>query len=204
MYMNFHIILNGLLYVWMKNHINFWEMQKNHYQCVLEIMPKLIPNTYAMEHAVYLRLLNHLMGMHHVNVHEHRKATDWAKEIRYLSDVMFPDAEKIILVMDNLNTHKPASLYKTFPPAEARRIIKRLEIHYTPKHGSWLDMAEIELNVMTRQCLSRRTETIERLRKELSSWEEERNKSKAKIKWHFQTGDAREKLILLYPNLTTN
>ena len=145
-----------------------------------------------------------LGGMHHVSVHEHRKATDWAKEIRYLSDVMFPDAEKIILVMDNLNTHKPASLYKTFPPAEARRIIKRLEIHYTPKHGSWLDMAEIELNVMTRQCLSRRTETIERLRKELSSWEEERNKSKAKIKWHFQTGDAREKLISLYPNLTTN
>ena len=95
---------------------------------------------------------------------------------------MFPDAEKIILVMDNLNTHKPASLYKTFPPAEARRIIKRLEIHYTPKHGSWLDMAEIELNVMTRQCLSRRIETIERLRKELSSWKEERNKSKAKIK----------------------
>lgn len=79
-----------------------------------------------------------------------------------------------------------------------------LEIHYTPKHGSWLDMAEIELNVMTRQCLSRRIETIERLRKELSSWEEERNKSKAKIKWHFQTGDAREKLISLYPNLTTN
>ena len=95
---------------------------------------------------------------------------------------MFPDAEKIILVMDNLNTHKPASLYKTFPPAEARRIIKRLEIHYTPKHGSWLDMAEIELNVMPRQCLSRRIETIERLRKELSSWKEERNKSKAKIK----------------------
>jgi hypothetical protein len=123
-----------------------------------------------------------LGGMHHVSVHEHRKATDWAKEIKYLSDVMFPDAEKIILVMDNLNTHKPASLYKTFPPAEARRIIKRLEIHYTPKHGSWLDMAEIELNVMTRQCLSRRIETIERLRKELSSWKEERNKSKAKIK----------------------
>ena len=83
-----------------------------------------------------------------MSVHEHRTAIDWAMEIKYLSDEMFPDAKKIILVMDNLNTHKAASLYKAFPPSEARRIIKRLEIHYTPKHGSWLDMAEIELNVM--------------------------------------------------------
>lgn len=112
---------------------------------------------------------------------------------------MFPEAEKIILVMDNLNTHKAASLYKTFPPAEARRIIKRLEIHYTPKHGSWLDIAEIELNVMTRQCLSRRIATIDKLKSELSAWETERNQDKAKIQWHFQTGDAREKLISLYP-----
>ncbi len=101
-----------------------------------------------------------LGGKHHVSVHEHRTAVDWATEIKYLSDVMFPDAKKIILVMDNLNTHKAASLYKAFPPAEARRIIKRLEIHYTPKHGSWLDMAKIELNVMTRQCLSRRMASI--------------------------------------------
>ena len=97
---------------------------------------------------------------------------------------MSPDAEKIILVMDNLNTHKAASLYKAFPPSEARRIIKRLEIHYTPKHGSWLDMDEIELNVMTRQCLSRRIDTIARLKKELSAWETERNRDEAKIRWH--------------------
>ena len=116
---------------------------------------------------------------------------------------MFPDAEKIILVMDNLNTHKAASLYKAFPPSEARRIIKRLEIHYTPKHGSWLDMAEIELNVMTRQCLSRRIDTIARLKKELSAWETERNRDEAKIRWHFQTGDAREKLISLYPVISS-
>ena len=103
-----------------------------------------------------------LGGKHHVSVPEHRTAVDWATEIKYLSDVMFPDAKKIILVMDNLNTHKAATLYKAFPPAEARRIIKRLEIHYTPKHGSWLDMAEIELNVMTRQCLSRRIASIEK------------------------------------------
>lgn len=118
-----------------------------------------------------------------------------------MSDVMYPDVKKIILVMDNLNTHKAASLYKAFPPAEARRIMKRLEIHYTPKHGSWLDMAEIELNVMTRQCLSRRIATIEKLKCKLSAWEAERNRDTAKIQWHFQTRDAREKLISLYPVL---
>ena len=114
---------------------------------------------------------------------------------------MYPNAEKIILVMDNLNTHKPASLYKAFPPTEARRIIKRLEIHYTPKHGSWLDMAEIELNVLTRQCLSRRIDSIDALRTELTAWDEERNHEQAKIHWHFQTADARNKLISLYPTI---
>lgn len=144
-----------------------------------------------------------LGGRHHVSVHEHRTAIDWAMGIKYLSDEMFPDAKKIILVMDNLNTHKAASLYKAFPPSEARRIIKRLEIHYTPKHGSWLDMAEIELNVMTRQCLSRRISTLDKLKCELSAWEMERNRDTAKIQWHFQTGDAREKLISLYPTLSS-
>lgn len=141
-----------------------------------------------------------LGGNHHVSVREHRTATDWAEEIKYLSDVMYPDAEKIILVMDNLNTHKPASLYKRYPPEEARRIIRRLEIHYTPKHGSWLDIAEIELNVMTRQCLSRRIDNIEALRHELFSWETERNSSVAKINWQFRTSDARVKLCSLYPS----
>lgn len=144
-----------------------------------------------------------LGGRHHVSVHEHRTAIDRAMEIKYLSDEMLPDAKKIILVMDNLNTHKAASLYKAFPPSEARRIIKRLEIHYTPKHGSWLDMAEIELNVMTRQCLSRRISTLDKLICELSAWEMERNRDTAKIQWHFQTGDAREKLISLYPTLSS-
>ena len=108
-------------------------------------------------------------GKHHVSVREHRTAVDWAEEIKYLVDVMYPEVEKTILVMDNLNTHKPASLYKKYPAAEARRLIKRLEIHYTPKHGSWLDIAEIELNVMTRQCLSRRIDDINHLRSELSA-----------------------------------
>jgi len=144
-----------------------------------------------------------LGGMHHVSVREHRTAVDWAEEIKYLVDTMYPDAEKIILVMDNLNTHKPASLYKRYLPEEARRIIKKLEIHYTPKHGSWLDIAEIELNVMTRQCLSRRIDDIGRLRSELSAWEVERNISAAKVNWHFQTSDARIKLSSLYPIFTT-
>ena len=136
-----------------------------------------------------------------MSVREHRTALDWAEEIKYLVDVMYPDKEKIVLVMDNLNTHKPASLYKAYPPAEARRILKRLEIHYTPKHGSWLDIAEIELNVMTRQCLSRRVETIELLRTELSAWENERNNNEASVNWQFTTKDARVKLASLYPDL---
>ena len=142
-----------------------------------------------------------LGGMHHVSVREHRTAKDWAKEIKYLADVMYPDAEKIILVMDNLNTHAVSSLYKTFPPEEARRITKRLEIHYTPKHGSWLNIAEIELNVMTRQCLSRRISSIENLQSELSVWENERNNKQAGVNWQFKTIDARIKLTSLYPNL---
>ena len=114
---------------------------------------------------------------------------------------MYLDVEKIILVMDNLNTHKPASLYKKYPPEEARRIIKKLEIHYTPKHGSWLNISEIELNVMTRQCLSRRIEDISSLRRELSAWECERNRNQATVNWQFKTKDARIKLVSLYPEL---
>lgn len=142
-----------------------------------------------------------LGGRHHESVREHRTATDWAEEIKYLVDEMYPDAEQIILVMDNLNTHKPASLYKKYPPEEARRIIKKLEIHYTPKHGSWLDIAEIELNVMTRQCLSRRIESIDVLRSELTAWESERNNKQATVNWQFRTKDARIKLVSLYPEL---
>lgn len=140
-----------------------------------------------------------LTGNQHSSVHEHRTATDWAEEIKYLVDVMYPDAEKIILVMDNLNTHKPASLYKKYSAQEARRIIKKLEIHYTPKHGSWLDIAEILLNVMTRQCLSRRIDNIDTLRSELASWEDDRLKKKLRINWQFYTVDARIKLKSLYP-----
>ena len=140
-----------------------------------------------------------LGGVRHVSVREHRTAADWAEEIKYLVDTSYPDKQKIILVMDNLNTHAIASLYKTFPAQEARRIARKLEIHYTPKHGSWLNMAEIELNVMTRQCLSRRIADIDELRRELSAWETDRNHASENICWHFTTDNAREKLISLYP-----
>lgn len=133
---------------------------------------------------------------------EHRTASDWAEEIKYMVDNMYPDVEKIILVMDNLNTHKASSLYKKYPPEEARRILRKLEIHYTPKHGSWLDIAEIELNVMTRQCLSRRIESISKLKSELDTWENERNNNSAKVNWQFTTKEARVKLISLYPDLS--
>lgn len=145
--------------------------------------------------------LEPLAGRHHTSVRERRTAVDWAEEIKYLVDEMYPHVEKIILVMDNLNTHRVSALYKKYPPEEARRIIKKLEIHYTPKHGSWLNIAEIELNVMTRQCLSRRMESIEILKKELAAWEAEQNNKQSSINWQFRTKDARVKLISLYPQM---
>lgn len=140
-----------------------------------------------------------LGGVRHVSVRERRTAIDWAEEIKYLVDVRYPDCDRIILVMDNLNTHALSSLYKAFPAPEARRIAKKLEIHYTPKHGSWLDIAEIELNVMTRQCLCQRIEDMDVLRQELAAWESDRNQHTACIQWQFTTDKARIKLVSLYP-----
>ena len=140
-----------------------------------------------------------LGGIRHVSVRERRTAVDWAEEIKYLVDVSYPECSRIILVMDNLNTHAIASLYKTYPAEEAHRIARKLEIHFTPKHGSWLNMAEIELNVMTRQCLSRRIHDIDKLRQELAAWEVTRNQNAECINWQFTTKDARTKLVSLYP-----
>ena len=140
-----------------------------------------------------------LGGVRNVSDRERRTAVDWAEEIRYLVDVGYPDRDKIILVMDNLNTHALSSLYKAFPAPEARRIAKKLEIHYPPKHGSWLDIAEIELHVMTRQCLSRRIADIVLLRQELAVWERDRNEHTACVHWQFTTDKARTKLVSLYP-----
>ncbi|WP_187433173.1 transposase, partial [Serratia marcescens] len=130
---------------------------------------------------------------------KHRKKTDWAEEIKYLLTKLYPDKKRVLLVMDNLNTHDISSLYERFCPEEAFSYASRLEIHYTPKHGSWLNIAEIELNAMTRQCLDRRVSDIEDLSKELSAWESERNNNGRQVKWQFTTEDARIKLHSLYP-----
>lgn len=142
-----------------------------------------------------------LENWRHVKVTDRRTAKDWAHCMQELVDVHFPDAEKILVVQDNLNTHTPAALYAAFPPAEAKRIWDRLEFHYTPKHGSWLNMAEIELSILSRQCLDRRIPDQETLRREASVWVERRNTVKASIDWRFTTADARIKLKKLYPTL---
>ena len=142
-----------------------------------------------------------LEGWRHVEVTERRTAIDYAKILRDLADIHFPKAEKIVLVQDNLNTHAPASLYEAFEPAEARRIIERFEWHYTPKHGSWLNLAESELAVLSRQCLARRIPDADTLKTEVDAWRSRRNIHNAKANWHFTTTDARVKLKSLYPTL---
>jgi hypothetical protein len=142
-----------------------------------------------------------LEGWGHMQVTDRRTKTDFAEVIRQLVDEHFAEAQKIVLVMDNLNTHKPASLYEAFPPAEARRLIEKLEIHYTPKHGSWLDMAETELSILTKQCLDRRIPDAETLIREVAAWETQRNTAQSKINWQFTTKQARIKLKRLYPSI---
>ncbi len=132
---------------------------------------------------------------------DRRTKQDWAEFIKYVVDIQYPKAEKVILVMDNLNTHSLGSLYETFDPKEARRIAKKLEIHYTPKHGSWLNIAEIELSVLSRQCLNRRLGNKECLKSEVSNWEKERNNNNKTVVWQFGIDDARKKLRRLYPVL---
>ena len=140
-----------------------------------------------------------LEGWRHVEVTDRHTALDYAEVLRSLADRHFPNAKKIVLVQDNLNTHKPASLYQAFPAAEARRITERFEWHYTPKHGSWLNMAESELSVVSSQCLDRRIPDQPTLAAEIAAWEQDRNKNHAKADWQFTTNDARIKLRHLYP-----
>jgi len=142
-----------------------------------------------------------LTGQRHVTVTEQRTAVDFAQEVRTLLEVHYPHAEKVVLVMDNLNTHKPAALYQAFEPAVARSLIDRLEIHHTPKHGSWLNMAEIELSVLSRQCLDRRIPDADSLTREVALWEQARNASVHPVNWRFTTPDARIKLKRLYPSI---
>ncbi len=142
-----------------------------------------------------------LAGWRHLKVTDRRTKIDWAQCIKELVDVHYPHAEKIVLVMDNLNTHTPAALYEAFDPAQARRLLERLEIHYTPNHGSWLNMAEIELSVLARQCLDQRIPDQETLAEEVSAWEAERNAAESSIEWRFTSADARIKLKHLYPEI---
>ena len=142
-----------------------------------------------------------LEGWRHVQVTERRTSIDYAKILRDLADIHFPGATKILLVQDNLNTHAPASLYEAFEPIEARRIIERFEWHFTPKHGSWLNLAESELAVLSGQCLARRIVDTTMLTKEVDAWRAHRNTHNAKANWHFTSADARVKLKSLYPAL---
>jgi len=142
-----------------------------------------------------------LEGWRHVEVTDRHAAVDYAHLLKDVSDRWFPDAAKIALVQDNLSTHKPASLYEAFPPAEARRLVERFEWHCTPKHGSWLNMAETELRVLSSQCLDRRISTWQMLSNEVTAWEAARNTHHAKADWQFTTADARVKLKRLYPSL---
>ncbi len=139
-------------------------------------------------------------GWRHVEVTQQRTMLDFAQQMKWLVEVGFPEVERVRVVMDNLNTHKAASLYERFEPEEARRILRKLEFHYTPKHGSWLNMAEIELSVFSRQCLDRRISDEETLKQEIQKLEDERNAACAKIEWRFTTEDARRKLHRLYPS----
>lgn len=141
-----------------------------------------------------------LAGWRRVNVSESKTRVDWAWQIRNVLEDRYPDARKIHLVLDNLNTHNGASLYEAFPPDEAHRLLERLEFHYTPKHGSWLNVAEIELSVLSRQCLNRRIPDGPTLINEINAWQSDRNNKAAKVDWQFTTEDARIKLKKLYPS----
>jgi transposase len=143
-----------------------------------------------------------LAGRRHVLITERRTKLDYAEVMRCLVDEILPEAEAVVVVQDNLNTHTPAALYEAFAPAEAKRILDRLEFHYTPEHGSWLNMVEIELSILSEQCLDDRIPDEQTLRREVHAWEARRNERRATVNWRFSTADARVKLQRLYPNLS--
>lgn len=164
--------------------------------------PELVDDEYVRKGVASIFLeVEPLGGKRHVKITERRTRQDWALFIKEMLEERYPDAEKVVLVMDNLNTHNIASLYATFPAAEARDLAQRLEIHHTPKHGSWLNIAEIELSVLKRQCLAGRIDCIEKMRTKVAAWNADRNNRQSKVDWQFRTGDARIKLKRLYPNI---
>jgi hypothetical protein len=164
--------------------------------------PKRIDDEYVRNGVAEIFMeVEPLAGKRHVEVTERRTRKDWAAQIKQMLDVRYPNATKVRLVMDNLNTHNIASLYEAFEPNEARQLAKRLEIHYTPKHGSWLNMAEIELSALKGQCLDRRIPDMSIMQTEVAAWEKDRNNNAKKIIWQFTTSDARIKLKRLYPKI---
>lgn len=162
--------------------------------------PERFDYEYVRNGTVNLFMLSEpLAGWRHVAVTQRRTAKDFAEVVRWLAEDVHPEAERIVLVMDNLNTHKLASLYQAFPPEQARRIAERIEVHHTPKHGSWLNVAEIELSVLSRQCLDRRIGSADEVVDAVDVWQTERNDQAVGVQWRFTTADARIKLRRLYP-----
>lgn len=164
--------------------------------------PKRVDTEYRRCGTASIFMINApLEGKRYVRVREQRTRKDFAAVILEVCDILYPTAERIVLVMDNLNTHNAASLYEAFEPSQARRLAEKLEIHYTPKHGSWLDMAEIELSILSRQCMNDYFESREQLKERIVPWERSRNEQQVGINWRFTTADARIKLKRLYPTL---
>jgi hypothetical protein len=162
--------------------------------------PERSDDEYTRNGTAHLFMISEpLLGWRAIPVTERRTAKDFAEVVRWLVEEVHPEAEKVVLVLDNLNTHTLASLYEAFPPERARRSAERPESHHTPKHGSWLNVAESERSVSARQCLDRRIESAEELRREVAAWEEDRNERGVGVKWQFTTADARIKLRRLYP-----
>jgi hypothetical protein len=150
--------------------------------------------------AVFM-LFEPLAAKRYLQVRDQRTALDYADVVKWMCDELYPQAQKIILVQDNLNTHGPHALYQAFAPHEARRLCERIEWHFTPKHGSWLNMAEIELSILARQCLQERMESQHKLERQVQAWQDRRNHTAARVRWHFTTQDARTKLKKLYPSM---
>ncbi len=184
-------------------------MDEKPYQLLGESRPSIPakPGSVKLEDGEYIRngtcsifiFAEPLSGWRYAEVSERRTRLDWARNIETLLEEYYPDAEKVVLVMDNLNTHGITSLYAAFPASKALRLAKRLEIHYTPRHGSWLNIAEIELSALSKQCLNRRVHSTKNLAAEITAWQTDRNNLNKPVKWQFATDDARVKLRHLYP-----
>ncbi len=186
-------------------------MDETNRQLLADVVPPLPPEPghpqrYDYEYerdgvADVFLFLEPFVGKRYTQVTQQRTRLDWAEAMRELADMHYPQADRLVVVMDNLNTHTPAAFYQAFEPEEARRLVKRFEFHYTPKHGSWLNMAEIELSVLARQCLDRRFPNREGMAREVQAWTDERNAQVVKVQWRFTTADARIKLRHLYPSI---